>query len=327
MIQCPYCGIIKNTWKAVQTHTNRCSKSDHAFTIHETVGLLHYSELYSNTLGSLQVKYSSTFVKSSIRKFKKYKLIDAAFTFKKVYDKEHIISLLTNLYAEIKRSPSVSDYQRKYQYPTSATVINKFGTWNAALTAAHIPIGKIGHTNSKTATKLQAVSRTIYDKQDVDNALQVAYARGAITKKLFNEQKDLLSTTTVLRFYKDWESALAANNIKSTRSDTYGIPTIAKDNHLYRSKVEAYFVDTYLWGKYLYDIEPPYPNSLWKYDWYIKELDLYIELAGGLRDYRIQEKLIVNKELRRNLLIVNYNDAYKYSSIQELINIKEYNHD
>lgn len=327
MYQCPYCKITKSSWKEVQGHTNRCSNSDHTYAIHESIGPFHYTDLYYNSLVELQSMYSATFIKSSIRKFKKYQLIDKNFSFKKTYTKDELVVLLQELYLKLGKTPSVTDYQAVYAYPTSATIIKKFDTWNAAIKAANIPVVNLGNPSSKVYNKPESVDRCIYDLGDVNNALIVAASRTkqGLTKKLFDTYKDLLSSTVVLQFYTTWDKALASNNIPPSRSSLYGIATLALDKHLYRSKAEAHFIDMYLYSKYTYEIEPKYPESNWRYDWYVRELDLYVELAGGLRPDRVMSKIEVNKSLGRKLLVATYEDVYNYSSLEDLI--RKYSHD
>lgn len=327
MYQCPYCKVTKNSWREVQGHTNRCSSSDHTYSIHESIGPFHYTELFNNKLYELQNRYTATFIKSSIRKFKKYRLIDTNFSFKKTYSKDELTLILQELYVKLGKTPSVTDYQTAHSYPTSATIIKNFNTWNKALEAAGIPIIRLGNPSNKSTNKSESVDRRIYDIDDVNKALVTAASRTTrgLTKELYDSYKDLLSSTVVLQFYKTWDNALSTNGIPPSRSSLYGIPTTASDKHLYRSKVEAYFVDTYLYNKYCYEIEPKYPESNWRYDWYIKELDLYVELAGGLRPERITSKIEINNRLNRKLLVVTYEDVYKYSSLEDVI--RKYNYD
>lgn len=72
-----------------------------------------------------------------------------------------------------------------------------------------------------------------------------------------------------------------------------------------------YFADTFLYGNYTYDIEPKYPEPHNRYyDWYVHELDLYIELDGGIRPEVIKEKVSINKKLGRNLKVVKTSEIY-----------------
>lgn len=109
----------------------------------------------------------------------------------------------------------------------------------------------------------------------------------------------------IKRLFGTWNNAIEAAGFKPNLQNGFGIDTFGLDGHLYRSQAEAYFADNYLYNKYDYYIEPKYAEGHNRYyDWYIKELDLYIELDGGIRPEVIKEKIQINKELNRNLVII-----------------------
>jgi hypothetical protein len=110
-----------------------------------------------------------------------------------------------------------------------------------------------------------------------------------------------------------WNNAIEAAGFEPNIQNGYGIDTFGLDGHLYRSRAEAYFADNFLYDKYTYVIEPKYPNGVWMYDWYIKDLDLYIELDGGLRPERIAEKIEMNKQLHRKCLVIPISEIYRTS--------------
>jgi hypothetical protein len=119
--------------------------------------------------------------------------------------------------------------------------------------------------------------------------------------------------------FNSWEEYLLFSDLEF-KYKAYGYPTKALDNHVYRSTLEAVFVDKFLFDKYTYEIEPAYPEQYNKYyDWYICDLDVYIELSGGLRPEIITEKIEINKILNRKLLVVTSSTIYNYSSLLELL--------
>ena len=60
----------------------------------------------------------------------------------------------------------------------------------------------------------------------------------------------------------------------------YGIPKVAKDGVRYRSTFEADFVNKFLYNKnILYEYEKNYPNSKCKCDFYLTDLELWVELV------------------------------------------------
>lgn len=127
----------------------------------------------------------------------------------------------------------------------------------------------------------------------------------------FRFTNDYPSYSTVTYYFNTWNEAIKAAGLIPNTQNGYGIDTFGRDGHLYRSKAEAYFADMYLYGKYEYEIEPKYPKPYNKYyDWYIKELNLYIELDGNLRPEVIEEKIKINKLLGRKLIVVKTSDIY-----------------
>lgn len=96
---------------------------------------------------------------------------------------------------------------------------------------------------------------------------------------------------TVQTKFGSWNNAIKAAGFEPNIQNGFGTDTKGLDGHIYRSIAEAYFADNYLWNKYEYVIEPKYPNSNWRYDWYVSSLDLYIELDGEIRPERIKEKI------------------------------------
>ena len=120
------------------------------------------------------------------------------------------------------------------------------------------------------------------------------------------------STTTICERFGTWNNAIEAAGFKPNLQNGYGIDTYGLDGHLYRSQAEAYFANTYLFRKYVYIIEPKYPEPYNRYyDWYIPSLDLYIELDGGIRPSVIDTKIKINTLLKRKLKIINTNSIYK----------------
>lgn len=128
------------------------------------------------------------------------------------------------------------------------------------------------------------------------------------------------------RTYQDrfgsWKNALALVDVnKNSANGKYAFYTKALDGHLYRSKAEALFCNRYLYNKYKYIIEPKYPEPHNKYfDWYVPELQLYIELDGQLRPKTIVDKIEIIKANNLKCLIVPYTTVTirKYETIEDL---------
>ncbi len=128
------------------------------------------------------------------------------------------------------------------------------------------------------------------------------------------------NTKTVQNHFGSWNKAIKAAGFEPNLQNSYGINTYGLDKHLYRSRYEAKFCDKFLFKQYDYNIEPKYPKPYeYFYDWYIEELDLYIELDGGLRPERIKKKIEINKNLNRKLLVVSPSSIRDYNNLQNIL--------
>lgn len=209
--------------------------------------------------------------------------------------KQHIIEIIQSFYSTEGRVPTHRDFLCD-KYPSSYIINNIFGSWNSAIKAA-----KLSTNNNVVWTEeliIEAIHNFYYQYNRIPTAIEF--------------KTPYPSRGTVERYFGSWNNAVEVAGFTITTSSHYGIATCALDQHLYRSKAEAYFVDTYLFGKYDYIIEPRYPEPHNKYyDWYIPKLDLYIELDGGLRPNTIKEKIQINKSLSRNLLVINIKNIYR----------------
>lgn len=129
----------------------------------------------------------------------------------------------------------------------------------------------------------------------------------------------LPGTHSCKKYFCSWNEAIAAAGFEPQIQNGFGVDTTGLDNHLYRSRAEAYFADNFLYKKYNYVIEPKYPKPHNRYyDWYIPFLDLYIELDGGIRPQVIAEKININKSLGRECLFIPISKIYKNSSLEQL---------
>ncbi len=114
------------------------------------------------------------------------------------------------------------------------------------------------------------------------------------------------------QLFGSFNKALNYAGFESNNSG-FGINTYGLDGKKYLSTLEALFVNKYLYGKYTYEYEKPYPSNPNNRisDFYIKELDLYIEVAGGLRPEVIKEKIDFCIKNNLNIKIIYPKDIYK----------------
>lgn len=136
----------------------------------------------------------------------------------------------------------------------------------------------------------------------------------------FKYNSEYPSPDTIIYHFGTWNFAIETAGFTPNIQNGFGINTYGLDKHLYRSKAEAYFADNYLFNKYEYVIEPSYPAPHNKYyDWYVKDLGLYIELDGGCRPAITIEKIAINKALDRKCVIVNTDSIYDSNYVIEVL--------
>jgi hypothetical protein len=158
---------------------------------------------------------------------------------------------------------------------------------------------------NKTTIRLKEFST-----QDIIQSIQQFYLENnrIPQSRDFKHNSKYPNSTTVEKRFGSWNTAIEAAGYTPNDNYGYGINTLGKDKILYRSQVEAYFADNFLYNKFEYEYEKPYGNG-WFYDFYIKELDLYIEITAGLNQNRIQEKIEFNKD--KNFILLHYEEIYK----------------
>lgn len=161
-----------------------------------------------------------------------------------------------------------------------------------------------------------------YSKEEIIRLLKVFYyteGRLPTTRDWLRKNDIYPDFSTVIYHFGSWNAAIESAGFQPNLQNGFGVNTIGLDKHLYRSNAEAYFSDNFLYGKYSYIIEPKYPTPYkLYYDWYIEELDLYIELDGGCRPAIIEQKIKINNLLKRELLVLStstiYNKNFKLPS-------------
>lgn len=200
--------------------------------------------------------------------------------------------------------------------------INKYNSYDK-LVEVYENIAEYSDLKKKFGTKLQISNTTKpnFSKADLLNFLVEFYKQTGLvpTSRDFRTNQPLPDTSTFEYHFGSWDNALKSAGLPINIKSGFGIRTRALDNHVYRSKIEALFVNKFLFGKYNYCIEPNYTDCNYKYDWYIPELDLYIELDGGLRPQRMLEKININSKLNRNFLVIEPKDIY---SKKDLLSFK-----
>ena len=230
-------------------------------------------------------------------------------TTNKHWDKNSCIEAIQLFYEKEHKTPIKKDFEDSVNYPSASTVRNHLGSWNKGIMAARL-----------NPTRIKGVIYKDCSKEGCIEAIQRFYKLNNRIPQTrdFKNNSSYPSTATIFRVFNSWNNAIEAANFKPNVQNGFGIDTFGLDGHLYRSRAEAYFADKFLYEKYNYVVEPKYPDSSWLYDWYIPELNLYIELDGEIRPERIKEKVTLNKQLNRDCLVVKTNDIYSKNRLEEL---------
>lgn len=223
----------------------------------------------------------------------------------KAWTKEEIIQAVKNFYSQEGRLPRNRDFiASNGKYPSPPKVVREFGSWNQAI---------------KEAGFIPTQIHKIWTKEEIIKVIQDFYKEN----NTIPQMRDFIDSngkypgkTTVQKYFGSWNRAIEEAGFISNKF--FGISTYGKDGYCYRSKAEAYFADNFLFKQYKYDIEPKYPKPYNKwYDWYIYEIDTYIELDGGIRPHAIEEKIKINKKLGRQLLVIPINSVYQGKTLND----------
>ena len=174
-------------------------------------------------------------------------------------------------------------------------------------------------------------TRNIWNKTTILNSIKDFYSLNNRIPQIRDFEKTngkYPNRETVKDLFGTWNTAIQEAGFIPNVQNGFGLNTYGDDGILYRSRYEADFSNKFLYNKYEYYIEPKYPEPFNKYyDWYIKDLDLYIELDGEIRPEVIENKIKINKELNRSLLVVKTSEIDKFNTLiqlQEAKNVRRY---
>jgi hypothetical protein len=300
---CPYCNNSYNnnkrlftSWKGVSSHARDCiSNKDNSYVFDSTQGSIHVS-VFQKGYSSNYIRYlypnltrTLTHIKS---KFTERGFIVDANTSVNWSDVE-LLCILHTYYKLFSKIPIGSDFDELLGYPKDTTYSKYFGSWNNALEEAGFITPHLRDWSQ--AKIIQAIQSFVSRNGRIPQAI---------------EFKSNPSKSTVTEYFETWNDAIAAAGFIPNYNNGFGTRTLGNDNILYMSGAEAYFVNNYLYNRYIYEYEKPYGNG-WFYDFYLPEKDLFIELTGGLFPSRIEEKVLFNKLHNRNCLIISTMDIYK----------------
>jgi hypothetical protein len=217
------------------------------------------------------------------------------------WDKDSIIEYTKNYINKNNKYPTSSSAGS----PSISTIKRYFNSWAEVY-------------------EVSGYRKKVWDKDSILNSIYEFH-------KNFNKvptSKDFRKNTVVYpnsyiinKFFGSWNNAILESNLPISIKNGYGILTNGLDGHTYRSSAEAYFCDNYLYNKYTYHIEPKYPcpYEYLLYDWYLPELNLYIELDGGIRPTTTKEKIKINNSLNRKCVFINTYNIYDKNYIDTIL--------
>lgn len=305
---CPFCkntasnkGNIFLSWQGVSSHAKLCSNkiTPNPYIFDKGAGII-FVEDFTKNYSSNYIRYLYPSLSKTIAQIRsQYKqrgfIVDLENP--QGWKKEELIEILKQFYVENSRIPEIKDLDKESYLPKDGTYRLFFSSWKEALIAAN----------------LQYSSDFFWEEKEIiDSIIQFYNIHNRIPFcKEFSNNIKYPSYATVSKRFGSWNRAIEVAGFKANYDSQFGTPTTAKDGVRYKSSIEAYFVDNYLYNKYHFDYEPRYKDKLWRYDFYVKELDLYIEIDGELRPDRINEKIHFNKENNIKCLVLLKKDIYK----------------
>lgn len=198
-------------------------------------------------------------------------------------------------YGPIHYSEFTSKIRYKYPHITGvADARKKFRKYN-------IPLKEVIHIWNKESVKeailfFEKTNERVPQARDFEN----------------NDNYNYPGRETVKDIFGSWNEAIIYSGLKPNYNDGFGNRVVGLDGLLYRSNYEALFANKYLYNKENYIYELKYTNENRFYDFYLPDRDIYIEIDGGLRPEIIKEKIQINKELNRNLIVVKTKDINKF---------------
>jgi len=123
---------------------------------------------------------------------------------------------------------------------------------------------------------------------------------------------ELPSDQWVKKHYSTWNDFIALCGLKPNSLSGYGSCHKFVDGNTYRSSLELYFVSNFLYNKFSYEYEKPYPGNTNRIsDFYIPEYNTFLEIAGGLRPEVITEKIQFCLDNKLKLLVLYPKQIYK----------------
>jgi hypothetical protein len=222
--------------------------------------------------------------------------------------------MLQSYYNKYSKVPTRREFVAEYKdtnLKIQSSIQKHFETWTNFL-----EVNGIKPINTKTFWTKETALKSLYDFISLHHRLPTAIDFNI--KTTFPKP----CTKTIQNLFGSWNKFIIEAGYSPKTG--YGIPTVAKDKVTYRSKLEADFVDRFLYQQEIYKYGEIYQSKKYFYDFTLVTKDIYIELAG-LLDKEFYAQNLVNKVnenliLGRKLLVLTPNDVYyRIKNLQDYI--------
>lgn len=332
---CPYCGTNRKktgqlftNWQSVVMHTAHCTHNDHHWIITASHGPIHSSHYVILSTDEFEAQFPGVSRSQGIKKLREYGIVDHTFSMCKSVDEQRE-ELRAWLRVWIKTNGFIPR-ARDCDAQTRGRVTRLFNSWSQFLAHCGIETGRpqpqepkpLPQNKPRDERKRAArPSQARWNRTNTALALRALYRElGSIRAHDCYHRHSVPSPRTINRLFGSWSQALEESGLPTQHTAPgRGVPTCAGDGVTYRSRFEAEFVNRFLLGRYTYEYECAYPNGQWLYDFYVPELDVYIELDGGLRPERMKEKMRVNRELNRRFLVIAYTPRFTQTCLEDFL--------
>lgn len=331
---CPYCnatakrsGPLFDSWKSVVMHTAHCTKNDHHWLITTAYGPIHSSQYIMLSTEQFRETYPHADRAQGIKKLREYGIVDHDFSMlEPLEDKRSACrQWLRDWIAQHKTVPRACECEQKQR----SEIYRLFNSWSQFLECCGIETGipsthKLKPLYERPVREKHTPAQTLgarWNRINTSLALRQLYRKqGRIAVADCYGRDDVPSPRTINKLFGSWTQACEDSGLPTQHtSPGRGKPTYASDGRLYRSAFEAEFVDAFLAGKWAYEYEPAYPCGQWLYDFYVPQLELYIELDGGLRPARMAEKRKLNAALNRKFICIAYTKRFKQTQLEDFL--------
>ena len=120
------------------------------------------------------------------------------------YTKEQLLFYLRKLSSELKKSPTIKDMNKKKRFPSAATYVKRFGSWNNSLRKAGLKINlRKKHSKNELIENLKLLAKDL----------------GRIPKTTdLKNKKWIASSSTYRKHFGSWKKALKSSGLVKSKT-------------------------------------------------------------------------------------------------------------